>query len=129
MSLMNCPECNKEISDTVKTCPNCGYKIKKTKHIFSLLNNTIIFIFCIILNIIVSIIGILLFNKGKSEMLFWVQAKRDLGVEDAMYCIRNIRKYTFMKNIGIVFCIIAITLIILMIVYKIYLYEKNTKNS
>ena len=127
MALMNCPECNKEISDTVKTCPNCGYKIKRQNHILSLLNNSIIFIFCIIVNIIIGIIGLQLFNKGKSEMLFWVQAKRDLGIEDAMYCIRNIRKYTFMKNIGIGFIVIAIVLIILIIGYKIFLYKKSTK--
>lgn len=54
-------------------------------------------------------------------MLFWVQAKRDLGIEDAMYCIRNIRKYTFMKNIGIGFIVIAIVLIILITGYKIFL--------
>ena len=29
MALINCPECNKEISDTVKRCPNCGYKFKR----------------------------------------------------------------------------------------------------
>lgn len=29
MALINCPECSKEISDTVKVCPHCGYKIKK----------------------------------------------------------------------------------------------------
>ena len=28
MALINCPECNKEISDTVENCPHCGYKIK-----------------------------------------------------------------------------------------------------
>ena len=28
MSLINCPECNKEISDQVKCCPGCGYKLK-----------------------------------------------------------------------------------------------------
>lgn len=123
---MNCPECNKEISDTVKTCPNCGYKIKRKNHIFSLLNNSIIFISSIIVNIIIGIIGLQLFNKGKSEMLFWVQAKRDLGIEDAMYCIRNIRKYTFMKNMGIGFIVIAIILIILITGYKIFLYKKNT---
>lgn len=27
MALMNCPECNKEISDKASSCPNCGYKI------------------------------------------------------------------------------------------------------
>ena len=70
MALMNCPECNKEISDTVRTCPNCGYKIKRQNHFFSLLNNSIIFIFCIIVNIIIGIIGFQLFNKGKSEMFF-----------------------------------------------------------
>ncbi|MCH5266616.1 MAG: hypothetical protein J1F02_12000 [Lachnospiraceae bacterium] len=31
MALINCPECNKEISDTVKVCPGCGYKFKKSK--------------------------------------------------------------------------------------------------
>jgi RNA polymerase subunit RPABC4/transcription elongation factor Spt4 len=25
LALINCPECNKEISDKVKVCPNCGY--------------------------------------------------------------------------------------------------------
>ena len=29
MALINCPECNREISDTVKKCPNCGYKINQ----------------------------------------------------------------------------------------------------
>ncbi len=28
MSLVNCPECQKEISDTVKKCPQCGYTLK-----------------------------------------------------------------------------------------------------
>ncbi len=31
MALINCPECNKEISDTVKICPHCGYRLKKVK--------------------------------------------------------------------------------------------------
>lgn len=29
MALMKCPECGKEISDTVKKCPKCGMRIKK----------------------------------------------------------------------------------------------------
>lgn len=31
MSLIKCPECSKKISDKAKSCPNCGYKIRKTK--------------------------------------------------------------------------------------------------
>lgn len=33
MSLINCPECNKEISDKATTCPNCGNPINETKPI------------------------------------------------------------------------------------------------
>lgn len=29
MALINCPECNKEISDKAYSCPNCGYPISK----------------------------------------------------------------------------------------------------
>lgn len=29
MALVKCSECGKEISDTIKKCPNCGYKNKK----------------------------------------------------------------------------------------------------
>lgn len=31
MALIKCPECGKEISDSVKQCPHCGYEIKKQK--------------------------------------------------------------------------------------------------
>ena len=31
MAMINCPECGKEISDTVKNCIHCGYPIKKPK--------------------------------------------------------------------------------------------------
>lgn len=27
MSLINCPECHREISDNAKSCPHCGYPI------------------------------------------------------------------------------------------------------
>lgn len=29
MALINCPECNKEISDTAKNCIHCGYVLKE----------------------------------------------------------------------------------------------------
>lgn len=28
MSLINCPECGKKISDKAKVCPGCGYEIR-----------------------------------------------------------------------------------------------------
>lgn len=51
-------------------------------------------------------------------MLFWVKSKTESGVEDAMYCIKNISKYTFMKNVRIFMIGIAVILCILMAVYK-----------
>lgn len=29
MALINCPECNKEVSDKAEICPHCGYKLPK----------------------------------------------------------------------------------------------------
>lgn len=29
MALINCPECNKEISDSARKCPHCGYPLKE----------------------------------------------------------------------------------------------------
>lgn len=33
MALINCQECSKEMSDTLKKCPNCGYSLKKKKEL------------------------------------------------------------------------------------------------
>lgn len=34
MALINCPECNKEISDKATSCPNCGYNLPKPEPMF-----------------------------------------------------------------------------------------------
>ena len=31
--LINCPECNKEISEKAEICPNCGYRLPKSEPI------------------------------------------------------------------------------------------------
>ena len=31
MALITCPECKKEISDTAKSCPSCGYELKTSE--------------------------------------------------------------------------------------------------
>ncbi len=31
MALFSCPECGRQVSDTAKFCPTCGYKLAKQK--------------------------------------------------------------------------------------------------
>lgn len=35
MALINCPECNKEISDKATVCPNCGYPLPVKEDTFT----------------------------------------------------------------------------------------------
>lgn len=54
MALIKCPECNKEISNTAKKCPNCGYSLstKSIKNIlvpFSIILIVLLIIGCFIL--------------------------------------------------------------------------------
>lgn len=60
MALMNCPECNNEVSDTARTCPHCGYHLKK----FIITRKTKAVIFCICLALI-AVIGINISNHLK----------------------------------------------------------------
>lgn len=34
MAMINCPECNEEVSDKASKCPKCGYTIRKAKRGF-----------------------------------------------------------------------------------------------
>lgn len=54
MALIKCPECKKKISNTIKTCPNCGYelkeedrKVKKKKPILKIIILCILLIFIV----------------------------------------------------------------------------------
>lgn len=49
MSMMKCPECGKEISDSAKACPNCGYPIKQKK-------SKLIIVFAVIMGIIALVV-------------------------------------------------------------------------
>ena len=53
MSMINCPECGKVISDTATTCPNCGYVLKKKKPAW-----------IIVLAIIMGIVAIIVLASG-----------------------------------------------------------------
>ena len=59
MALIKCPECNKEISDTAKRCPCCGYK-------FPIKNKSTICIICfVIIAIIIIISSIILYTHSQ----------------------------------------------------------------
>ena len=53
MALIKCPECEKEISDTVKKCPHCGYSLKK-KNNKNIIVKIIILVIAILLVIFIA---------------------------------------------------------------------------
>ncbi|MDF2485685.1 MAG: hypothetical protein K0R46_1853 [Herbinix sp.] len=64
MSIIKCHECNGDVSDSAKTCPHCGVKIKET--------NTIkVIIISILFVLLVSLIVFLVYKSvyGKPEEL------------------------------------------------------------
>ena len=63
MALINCPECGKEMSDSVKKCPHCGYKIKSSKGMNKVLLAVIIVGVC--LAALVTVLIIVISNSVK----------------------------------------------------------------
>lgn len=57
MSMTNCPECGKVISDTATTCPNCEYVLKKKKPAW-----------IIVLAIIMGIVAIIVLASGFKDL-------------------------------------------------------------
>lgn len=37
MAIINCPECNKEVSEEAEVCPNCGYILRKKYSIIGII--------------------------------------------------------------------------------------------
>ena len=71
MSLINCPECRKEISSKAAICPNCGYNLKsKRKKRYFIICGIIIFIVALlIVGIIITVVKRENREKLKSELL------------------------------------------------------------
>ena len=66
MSLIKCPECEKEISDKVSSCPHCGYPLKKKAGFY--LNKKIVgILIAAALVLIVAIITFVMSNNGLSK--------------------------------------------------------------
>ena len=58
MSLINCPECRKEISSKAEVCPNCGYnfKNKRKKNYFIICGIIIFVVALLIVGIIITVV-------------------------------------------------------------------------
>lgn len=61
MAIMYCPECGKEMSDSLKKCPHCGFKFKKNKETNK---KKKLFVTVSIIVIVVCIVGIVGFMQA-----------------------------------------------------------------
>lgn len=99
MSLINCPECNKEISDNCRRCINCGAKIKRNnKKVLIML--IIIFTFILILSLSVLIL-INVKNKNTAQNIeYRISQILNGSIDDANEIIDIKNSYTMLnKNI------------------------------
>lgn len=68
MALIKCPECGKEISDTAKSCPNCGYEeIQDYKVQNHSLRYTILIILGVLVIILIAFITIVSKRENEDE--------------------------------------------------------------
>jgi len=67
MGMINCPECEKEVSDKTYKCPNCGIVINKPKRsITGVVFKTLFILFNAIM--ILCFIGLFMTGSGDPEM-------------------------------------------------------------
>lgn len=65
MALINCPECGKEVSDTNKRCPHCGYNLRKK--VDKKTKNIIIAVIAAVVIVVVGTFGVVQASKLNSE--------------------------------------------------------------
>lgn len=74
MALIKCPECGKEISDTAKVCPHCGYKkpLKNPLNVFFYTHPRIlgVILAVIILGIFYWLVSKGIFNDKETREMF-----------------------------------------------------------
>ncbi len=79
MGLINCPECNHEISKEAKTCPSCGIPLKKGKKKWPLSRKILVWI-------LAGILGVIL---GTSSMA-WISGRSNP--------VKTLAQYTSLAN-------------------------------
>lgn len=85
MALISCPECGHEVSDTAKTCANCGYRIRQHKAISK---KTICAL--AVLLIVVAVAGISIAHRNKIEHereLALIEAREASEKADELYAL------------------------------------------
>lgn len=82
MALINCPECNKEISDQAKTCPNCGCPIKKPKKPKKPINKKILILVLLICVIAGGVSTYFLLRPSDEDILMRKLCNTELKIED-----------------------------------------------
>lgn len=68
MALINCPECKKEISDTARKCPHCGYAVKSVVKDISTNKKTILKMTIAAIAVIVLVLAIDIFSRPNIKM-------------------------------------------------------------
>ncbi len=102
MALIKCPECKKDLSDSAKKCPHCGYINKKENNFIKLLkeNRKIqIVIGIIVLVIIVVLVLNLILNKDKRNLKKMLNHLEDSGYS-CIYNDEDIRYYCDRETSG-----------------------------
>ena len=67
MALINCPECQNEVSEHAKLCPHCGYHIKQKKLISSKKTKIVFYIVVIAVIITTSLFLFSIYNISPDE--------------------------------------------------------------
>lgn len=100
MALINCPECGKEISDSVKKCPHCGKKIKDNPFKQFIFKHKILFGLFIIFCVLATGIGVYI---GTHEFLSY----EEYAVLTALDHVKDSSAYkdsVHIKNVSVAYC-------------------------
>ena len=100
MALINCPECGKEISDSVKKCPHCGKKIKDNPFKQFIFKHKILFGLFIIFCVLATGIGVYI---GTHEFLSY----EEYAVLTALDHVKDSSAYkdsVDIKNVSVAYC-------------------------
>lgn len=47
MALVACPECNNDVSQSAKTCPSCGFRLRRTVWPYYVIGGAAVFVVCL----------------------------------------------------------------------------------